>query len=144
MDNVRLSLCRRLRRAGTTSSSQEGPGSMAACVSAIIRKKTKGQGPAASEGFPCPDAVEGQGGRGEGREVSVQGFKSERKYLGACEQVLLFRLGSLDNEGNMKKSSKRTLGNGKALIYEGEERRSRDERSLKPYRRSPVSAKNVN
>ena len=52
----------------------------------------KGQGPAASEGFPCPDAVEGQGGRGEG-EVSVKGFKSERKYLGACEELLLFRLG---------------------------------------------------
>ena len=49
----------------------------------------------------------------------------------------------MDNEGKMKKSSKRTLGNGKALIYDGEERRSGDESSLKPYRRSPVSAKNV-
>ena len=83
----------RLRKAGTTSSSQEGPGSMADCVSAIIRIRMKGQGPATSEGFPCPDAVEGQGGRGEG-EVSVKGFKSERKYLGACEELLLFRLDS--------------------------------------------------
>jgi hypothetical protein len=36
----------------------------------------------------------------------------------------------------MKKDcSKRTLGNEKALIYDGEERRSGYESSLKPYRR---------